>query len=107
MIVGRIRRSVHSKTSSTALTANAHGTNPAGESRETPFAFTATSKMEKMDVAMTIAGSAVTSSLARNSASRAALAPTNCAVTRAAQMIAVTTADDESDRDGVVTAGPI
>ncbi len=67
--------SIHSATSSTALTANAHGTNLAGESRDTPFAFTATSAMEKIDVAMTIAGSEVTSSWARNSASRAALPP--------------------------------
>src|SRR6187401_3544967 len=103
MIVGRTLRSVHSKTSRTALTANAHGTNPAGESRETPFAFTATSAMEKIDVAMTIAGSEVTSIWARNSASRAALPPTNCEETRPAQMIAVNTADPDCGCEEMLT----
>ena len=53
--------SSHSRLRSTVLTANAQGTNLAGESRDTPFAFTATRAMEKIEVAMTIAGSEVTS----------------------------------------------
>src|SRR5688500_14152927 len=53
--------------------------------------------MEKIDVAITIAGSEVTSTWARNSASRAALPPTNCAVTTPAPMMAVTTADADGD----------
>ena len=53
--------SSHSASRRIALTANAQGTNFAGESRDTPLAFTATSAMEKIDVAMTIAGSEVTS----------------------------------------------
>ncbi len=100
---GAVFVSIHSATSRTALMANAHGTNLAGDRRETPLAFTATSVMEKMEVAMTIAGSEVTSSSARNSASRAALPATNCAVTRPAQMMAVSTAGEISDFDDAVT----
>ena len=45
--------------------------------------------MEHTDVAISIAGSAVKSSEVRNSASRVALPPTNCAITAAAQIIVV------------------
>jgi hypothetical protein len=48
--------------------------------------------MEKPAVATTIVGSAVTSRLARKSASRVALPAMNCALTTPAQTIAVTTA---------------
>ena len=48
--------------------------------------------MENIAVAITISGSEVTSICARNSASRAALPATNCAVTTAAQIVAVSTA---------------
>ena len=58
-------------------------------------AFSATSRIEQADVAMSIAGSAVKSSEVRNSASRVALPATNCAVTAAAQSVAV------SSRPGV------
>ena len=95
--------SSHSAIRRTELTANAQGTNLAGESRVTPFAFTATSTIEKIDVAMTIAGSEVTSIWARNSASRAALPPTNCEETAPAQMIAVTTADPDCDCEEMLT----
>ncbi len=50
--------------------------------------------MEHIDVAMSIAGSAVTCSEVRKSASRVALPPTNSAVTAAAQIIAVVIARD-------------
>ena len=40
-----------------------------------------TSKIEKIEVAISIIGSAVTSSEVRNNASRVAFPPTNCAVT--------------------------
>src|SRR6185436_11404359 len=46
--------------------------------------------IETADVAMTIVGSAVKPREARNSASRVALPPTNCAVTAPAPSMAVT-----------------
>ena len=55
-----------------------------------PARSAATSRSEQTDVAISIAGSAVKSSEVRNSASRVALPPTNCAVTAAAQIIVVT-----------------
>jgi hypothetical protein len=45
--------------------------------------------MEKTDVAMSIAGSAVASREVRNKASRVAFPPMNCAMTAAAEHIAM------------------
>src|SRR5688572_33387432 len=59
--------------------------------------------MEKIDVTTIIAGSDVTSSCARNSASRAAFPATNCAVTTPAQIMAVTTAVVDSNCGDLVT----
>ena len=60
-------------------------------------------KASPNNVAMTIAGSEVTSIWARNSASRAALPPTNCELTTPAQMIAVSTADPDCDCEDMLT----
>src|SRR5215210_5619179 len=63
-----------------------------GSTRRSTRELRATSTMENAAVATTIAGSDVTSRLARNSASRVALPAMNCALTPPAQTMAVTIA---------------
>src|SRR5919106_7058804 len=89
---GATDTSAHSATSRRALAANASEKNVAGERARRPRALTSTSPIDSTAVAMTIAGSEVTSRLARYSASRVALPAMNCAVTVPAQSMAVTTA---------------
>src|SRR5262245_24316853 len=72
--------------------ANATGTNVPGATRRRPRELSAMRRIEKPAVATTIAGSAVTSRLARKRASRAALPATNWAPTAPAHTIAVVTA---------------
>jgi hypothetical protein len=57
--------SAHEATSSAALTANATGTNVAGEIVRSPRELAMTSRIENAAVAITIAGNVVTSRLAR------------------------------------------
>src|SRR5687767_15908632 len=75
-----------------ALTVKAIGTNTAGDTWRSPFDVSATRPIDTTAVAMTIAGSDVTSRLARYKASRVAFPAMNCAVTAAAQSMAVSTA---------------
>src|SRR4051812_15212142 len=82
--------------------ANDAGTSRAGVNRLAARELAATSAIEKTDVAITIVGSAVKSSDARNSASRVALPPMNCAVTAPAQIIAVTIEPDGKPERGVM-----
>ena len=63
-----------------------------GATSRSPFELAVTKAIETAAVAITIAGSDVTSRFARKSASRVALPATNCAITAAAQTIAVITA---------------
>jgi len=84
--------SSHSSISSAALTAKASGTNAPGETRCSPFEVAATRHIDTTAVAMTMAGSDVTSRLARYSASRVAFPAMNWAVTAAAHSMAVVTA---------------
>ncbi len=57
--------------------------------------------MEKTDAAITINGRSVTSKRARNSASRAALPATNCAMTPAAPSMANGTAEPVEGGAGI------
>ena len=79
----------HSAMNNRPLATKATGTNVAGGTWAAHRAWAATSKIEHTDVAISIVGSAVKSIEVRNSASRVALPLTNCAVTAAAQNIAV------------------
>src|SRR5918996_3045092 len=89
---GATDTSAHSATSRRALAANASEKNVAGERARRPRALTSTSPIDSTAVAMTIAGSDVTSRLSRYRASRVALPAMNCAVTVPAQNMAVATA---------------
>src|SRR5258705_936352 len=68
---------------------NDAGTRIDGGYRRLPRAQAATTRIEQIEVAISIVGSAVTLSALRNSASRVALPATNWAVTAAAHSIAI------------------
>ena len=89
VVDGAADRLSHSARNSTPLTMNDAGTRTAGAILAPQRAWAATSSREHAEVAMSIIGSVVTASEVRNSASRVALPPTNCAVTEAAQSIAI------------------
>ena len=100
---GRRCTSSHSARKSTPLTPKYAGTSVPGETRRAALAWIATSTIDEIEVAMSIAGSAVTSTALRNRASRVALPPTNCAVTAAAQSIAVSI-EREVELDRVIAS---
>ena len=83
--------SAHSASNRIALAANASGTKVRGVVRASAFELATTSRIEIAEVTMTIAGSVVTSSCTRYSASRVALPAMNCAVTTPEQAIASAT----------------
>ncbi len=63
--VGAAGSNHHSTTKRTAHTANAPGTNDAGDSRRNTLALASANRMEQIDVATTIAGREVTGRCAR------------------------------------------
>jgi hypothetical protein len=85
--VGASRVTSHSTSCSTALTTKMSGTKVDGGILLRHLALIATSTSDTIEVAITIDGNEVMSRCARYSASRAALAAMNCAVTTAAQNI--------------------
>ena len=79
----------HSPRNSTPLATNEAGTSLDGAILPASRACTATRRIDDTDVAMSIVGSAVKAKEVRKSASRVAFPPTNCAVTAAAQSMAI------------------
>jgi hypothetical protein len=98
---GAADRKVNSITYRRALARNDTGTRTAGLTRHDHLADAPTSRIEKIEVAMSIIGSDAAPSDVRNNASRVALPPMNCAVTAAAQPIAISV---ERDRDRMSVA---
>src|SRR5262249_16502973 len=86
---GARERTANSQTYKRALARKAAGTNTAGVIRADHRAEAPTSSIEKTAVAMSIIGSAVGSREVRNNASRVAFPLINCAMTAAAQHIAM------------------
>src|SRR5215510_5436888 len=84
-----MERTANSQIYKRALTKKAAGTNTAGRIRPDQRAEAPTRNIEKTEVAMSIIGSAVGSSDVRNKASRVAFPLINCAITAAAQHIAM------------------
>jgi len=82
-------RTANSQVYKSALARKAVGTKTAGLIRRDHRAEAPTTSIEKTDVAMSIIGSAVASSEVRNRASRVAFPLMNCAITAAAQHIAM------------------
>ena len=82
-------RTANSQIYKKALARKAMGTNTAGLIRRDHRADAPTTSIEKADVAISIIGSAVASSEVRNKASRVAFPLMNCAITAAAQHIAM------------------
>src|SRR5262245_31903247 len=81
--------SSHSPRKNRPLRADVAGTSTAGRIHWPPREVRPTRTIDTIDAATSIVGSAVKSSDARNSASRVAFPLTSCAVTTAAQAIAV------------------
>src|SRR5215510_9814302 len=84
-----MERTANSQIYKRALTKKAAGTNTAGLIRRDQRAEAPTRSIEKTEVAMSIIGSAVASREVRNKASRVAFPLINCAITAAAQHIAM------------------
>src|SRR5678809_1382716 len=87
---GACDRKANSSRFMNALTTNNAGTNTAGLRRLDHLVDSATSRIDTIDVPMSIIGSALTLRDVRKRASRVALPPTNSAVTAAAHHIAMT-----------------
>src|SRR5215470_10318936 len=98
---GATERAANSTTYRRALARKASGTKTAGLTRTDKRAAAPTRRMEKTDVAMSIIGNAVASSDDRNRASRVAFPLMNCAVTDAAQHMAM---NIDWDRDRMTFA---
>ena len=92
-----------SRTKSPALTTNADDTSRPEARLRSALELRPTSTSETADVTMMTHGKEVTSMLARNRASRAALPAMNCAVTTLAQTIAVATGETALAVDEVIS----
>src|SRR5579862_4210347 len=106
---GAVDRMNHSPTNRRPLKKNDTGTSTKGEIRRATRVCAATSRMEHTDVAISIVGSAETSTDVKKRASRAALPPTKPAVSvAAASMVVMRERDEEAiiPRNATLTPKP-